>query len=598
MAAAVSSRGTALSLGSLSSFLSPLVLPALVASAIASTAFAQPASIAVTDAMLQNPAPEDWLMWRRTLNGWGYSPLDQINRGNVATMELAWSMDLNEGAVQEGTPLVHNGILYMPHPGDVVSAVNAATGRELWRFKREMPEDLGDYIPAVETERALALYEDVIITTTNDDYIVGIDATTGEQRYATQILDYRTHPAQQSSGAIVINGLAISGRGCMPAAGPDACVITAHDAESGEEVWRLNTIQRPGDGDDTWGGMPWEARWHVGAWMMPSYDPELNLLYMGTSVTAPSPKFMLAGNDNKYLYHNSTLAINPDTGTIVWYYQHLVDHWDLDHPFERLLVDTEVAPDPAEVSWINPNIEAGRVYKVLTGIPGKTGVVYTLDRETGEFLWARPTVHQTVVQNIDGETGEATVNPAMTFNAMGDKAEVCPALSGGKNWQAGAYSPLNNTMFYGLQNTCSDMTVIQDKPDVEALYGLSGVEKIAPGKTNLGTVFAVNAQTGKTLWTFDMPGTALSMVATGGGLVFGGDIEGNVRGFDQDTGAVLWEANLGSSVTGYPISFGANGRQYVAFGTGSSVTTSGHRRLLPGITAGIENRLYVFALPE
>jgi outer membrane protein assembly factor BamB len=224
--------------------------------------------------------------------------------------------------------------------------------------------------------------------------------------------------------------------------------------------------------------------------------------------------------------------------------------------------------------------------------------VYTLDRETGEFLWARPTVDQNVVQDIDGLTGEATVNPATTFTAMGDKAEVCPALSGGKNWQAGAYSPLNNTMFYGLQNTCSDVTVTQDKPDAEGLYGISGVEKIAPGHSKLGTFFAISAKTGQTLWTFDVPGTALSMVATGGGLVFGGDIEGNVRAFDQDTGAVLWEANLGSSVTGYPISFGVNGRQYLAFGTGSSVTTAGHRLLVPGITAGSENRLYVFALPQ
>src|SRR5688572_11231885 len=181
MAAAITTRLTALTLACF---------------ALVSTTLAQPASIAVTDAILQDPAPEDWLMWRRTLNGWGYSPLAEIDRDNVATLELAWTLELNPGSVQEGTPLVHDGILYMPHPGDVVTAVNASTGQELWRFKREMPEDLGDYIPAVETERALALYDDVIITTTNDDYIVGIDAKTGEQRYATQILDYRTHPAQ------------------------------------------------------------------------------------------------------------------------------------------------------------------------------------------------------------------------------------------------------------------------------------------------------------------------------------------------------------------------------------------------------------------
>ncbi|MFZ9584377.1 MAG: pyrroloquinoline quinone-dependent dehydrogenase [Pseudohongiellaceae bacterium] len=552
----------------------------------------------VTDAMLQDPAEGDWLMWRRTLNGWGYSPLAQIDRSNVATLQLVWDIPLNEGSVQEGTPLVHDGVLYMPHPGDVVTAHDARTGKQLWEHRREIPEDLGDYIPATETERSLALYGDTILFTSNDDYIVGLDAGTGTQRWQTQILDYRRNPAQQSSGPVVIRGKAISGRGCMPAAGPDACVITAHDAATGKELWRLNTIQKPGEGgEDTWGGLPWEQRWHVGAWMMPSYDPELDLIYFGTSVTAPAPKFMLAGNDKTYLYHNSTLAIDPDDGHIVWHYQHLVDHWDLDHPFERLLVDTVVAPDPAEVAWINPAIEPGKVYKVLTGIPGKTGVVYTLDRSTGEFLWARPTVHQNVLASIDGTTGKATVNPAAEFHAKGDVAEICPALTGGKNWWAGAYSPLTNAMYYGLQNTCADVTVIQDKPDVEALYGTSGRDKLAPGRSNIGTIHAISAETGKTLWTYDMPGTALSLVTTGGGLVIGGDLQGNVRAFDQATGAVLWQVNLGSSVTGYPISFAVDGRQYLAVSTGSSVTTAGHRRLFPELSAGIDNHLYVFALP-
>jgi PQQ-dependent dehydrogenase (methanol/ethanol family) len=574
---------------------------ALAAALLASqTLLAQSlATPAVTDAMLQNPADGDWLMWRRTLNSWGYSPLKQIDRSNVSKLKLVWDVALNKGSVQEGTPLVHNGVLYMPHPADVITAHDAVTGKQLWEHRRKIPEDIGDYIPATETERAVSIYGDTILFTSNDDYIVGLDAKTGQQRWETQILDYRVNPAQQSSGPIIINGKAISGRGCMPSAGPDGCVITAHDANTGKELWRLNTIQKPGEGgEDSWGGIPWEQRWHVGAWMMPSYDPELNLIYFGTSVTAPAPKFMLAGNDKKYLYHNSTLAIDPEDGHIVWHYQHLVDHWDLDHPFERLLVDTQVAPDPKEVAWINPKIQKGKTYKVLTGIPGKTGVIYTLDRATGEFLWARPTVHQNVVASIDGSTGEATVSTNAQFHAKGDKAEICPALTGGKNWQAGAYSPLTNAMYYGLQNTCSDVTVIQDKPDVEGLYGTTGKDKLAPGKTNLGTIFAVSAETGRTLWTYDMPGTALSLVSTGGGLVIGGDIQGNVRALDQVSGKVLWEVNLGSSVTGYPISYAVNGEQYIAVSTGSSVTTAGHLRLFPDLKAGIDNHLYVFALPE
>ncbi len=183
----------------------------------------------------------------------------------------------------------------------------------------------------------------------------------------------------------------ISGRSCEPEGGPEACVLTAFDAQTGKELWRTRTIPRPDEpGGDTWGNIPYEERRHVGLWMVPSFDPELNRIYVGTSVTSPAPKFMLAGNDKQYLYHNSTLAIDADTGKIVWYLQHIVDHWDLDHPFERILVDTVVAPDPSAVAWINPRVRAGEHAQGRSpACPGKTGLVYTIDRETGQFLWAR-----------------------------------------------------------------------------------------------------------------------------------------------------------------------------------------------------------------
>jgi len=560
--------------------------------------------VPVTDDMLRDPDPEDWLMFRRTLDSWGYSPLEQINRNTVEDLELVWSADLHEGVlpstpIQEGTPLVYDGIMYMPSPGDVIQAYNATTGDMLWEYVRQMPEDLGDYIGANKTNRNIAIYNDAIIFTSNDEFIIALDVKTGEVKWETRILDYRTHPAQQSNGPIVINGLAISGRNCQPPAGPEACFIAAHDADTGEEKWRLNLIESPDEnGEDSWGGVPWEQRWHVGAWMAPSYDPELNLVYMGTSVTAPSPKFLLGGNDNEYLYHNSTLAIRPEDGTIAWYYQHLIDHWDLDHPFERLLVNTKVAPDPDEVPWINPAIDPDKEYRVLTGIPGKTGVVYTIDRETGEFLWARPTVFQNVLESIDGETGKATVNPEALYHESGQQREICPSTGGGKNWWEGAYSPLTNAMYYGLQNTCMDQTVTAEELDPYNLYGVFSREKLAEGRSNVGTFYAISAETGETLWTYETAGTAMSMVTTAGGLVFGGDIEGNFRAFDQETGEVLWEVNLGSSITGYPISFAVDGRQYISIGTGTSVTTASQVRYLEGTPPGIEGRQYVFALPE
>src|SRR5688572_5203954 len=350
----------------------------------------------VTDAMLQEPDAADWLMWRRTLDTWGYSPLEQIDRDNVADLRMVWTRALGPG-MQEGTPLVYDGVMYFPNPSDVVQAIDAASGDLIWEYRRSLPSDLAEYFPVSSINRNLAIYDTSIIDTSADDYVFALDARTGELQWQTQILDYK-RGAQQTSGPIIANGKIISGRGCEPEGGPEACVITAHDARTGRELWRRRTIAAPGEvNGDSWGDLPDQERWHVGSWLVPSYDAELNLVFAGTSVTSPAPKFALNGNDLKYLYHNSTLALDADTGEIVWYYQHLVDHWDLDHPFERLLVETAVAPNAREVAWINPRLKPGEKRKVLTGIPGKTGVVYTLDRQTGEFLWARPTVPQNVV---------------------------------------------------------------------------------------------------------------------------------------------------------------------------------------------------------
>jgi alcohol dehydrogenase (cytochrome c) len=330
--------------------------------------------------------------------------------------------------------------------------------------------------------------------------------------------------------------------------------------------------------------------------MVPSFDPELNLIYIGTSVSTPAPKFRLGGNDRQHLYHNSTLALNADTGKIVWYYQHLIDHWDLDHPFERLIVDTVVAPDAKEVTWINPKVKAGERRRVLTGIPGKTGVVYTLDRQTGEFLWARPTVAQNVIETIDGATGVVSVNPKVLYNAPGDERLICPSLTGGKNWPAGAYSPLTNTMYFPLQNTCMT-TVAMEPTDTSTIYGISTKARIADGTKNVGVVHAISVETGQTVWKHEQRAGTLSLVATGGGLVFGGDANGRFKAFHDRTGKVLWEINLGSPVSGYPIAFAVAGKQYVAVSTGPSLVAGGAAGLTPELKQGAANQMFVFALP-
>ncbi len=332
-------------------------------------------------------------------------------------------------------------------------------------------------------------------------------------------------------------------------------------------------------------------------WMVPSYDPDTKTVFVGTSVTAPAPKFMLAGNDEQYLYHNSTLAIDVDTGAIKWYFQHVVDHWDLDHPFERLLVETALSPDPSAVKWINPRVRPGEVRKVITGVPGKTGLVYTLDRETGQFLWARETVQQNVISNVNVESGAATVNPDKLFTASGQEKLICPSTSGGKNYPAGTYSPQTNMMYYPLQNTCMMTTSAANEQSIEELYAIRNQVQIAPGETNVGTIQAISAETGVTAWKYEQRAGMLSLMSTGGGLLFGGDVNGHFRAFDVRSGEVLWDINLGAAVNGYPMTYAVDGKQYVAVSTGGSGLAFGLARLTPELHPGSGNQLFVFALP-
>src|SRR5688572_13299018 len=296
--------------------------------------------VPVTDEMLWKPSPANWLSWRRTLDSFGYSPLDQIDRSNVSKLKMVWTRGMGTGTI-ESTPLVYDGVMYLPGPGDVISAIDAKSGDLTWEYRRKLPQGING-----GTNRNIAIWGSTLIDGSADNQIYAVDVHTGELVWETPVMDPKKR-ARASSGPIIANGKVITGRQCQPDATNDACVITAHDAKTGKEVWRTRTIPLPGEpGYDTWGDVPMNERWHVGTWMVPSYDPQTNLIIVGTSVTIPAPKFTLGGNDQEHLYHNSTLALDADTGKIKWHYQHVIDHWDLDHPFERIITETEVRPDP------------------------------------------------------------------------------------------------------------------------------------------------------------------------------------------------------------------------------------------------------------
>ena len=552
--------------------------------------------VPVTDEMIQNPDDADWLSWRRTLDHWGYSPLDQINTENVGQITQVWARAMVEG-YQEATPLVYDGIMFLAHANDVVSALDATTGDLLWEYRRELPEEgLGLVIT-----RGIGIWEDKIILMSKDNFIVALDATSGEVVWETPIRD--ADAGYQTAAPVIANGKAISGRNCRPASenalAPENCFVVAHDLQTGEELWRFYTIPQEGQaGYETWGDVPFESRAHVGTWgAAPSFDPELNLVYVGTSVTRPYSKFYWTGLDNlddEFLYQTSTLAIDADTGELVWYQQHIRDQWDLDHPFERTMVDTTLAPNPDVVSWINPDVVPGQEYRVLTGVFGKTGIFYSLDRATGQFLWATEAwEHQNVVLDIDVQTGRATMNAELIPTAIGQEFFVCPYAGGGKDWMAGAYSPLTNAIYLPMQNICMNSTTGEED------IALSPIE-LAPGEENVGTIRGISVETGEQLWEVETrAGQASPLLTTGGGLVIGGDNNRRLRALDQVTGEVLWETIVGGQVGGFPISYAVDGRQYIAVPVGASLISNIYLSLTPELQPGSgSNYLAVFALPE
>jgi alcohol dehydrogenase (cytochrome c) len=332
----------------------------------------------VTDAMLRDPPASDWLMWRRTYNGWGYSPLDQINKDNVKNLQVAWTWSMVSGAT-ETTPIVHDGVLYIFNYGNKIQALNAVTGDLIWEYKRELPQALVANTPNLSS-RNMAIYEGTLIAATSDAHLVALDAKTGKVVWDHATADW-TKGWRYTGGPFVVNGKIIQGMTGCGNAEPGGCFITGHDAKTGIELWRVNTIAHPGDPNfDSWNGLPLESRFGASAWLTGSYDPEQNLIFYGTGQPYPWIAEMRGTLPKKpgakvtALYSDSTLAINPDNGSMQWYHQHLEDDtWDLDYVYERILVDLPVN---------------GEIRKAVV-TSGKLGIVEALDRTNGQWLCTR-----------------------------------------------------------------------------------------------------------------------------------------------------------------------------------------------------------------
>ena len=572
----------------------------------------------VTEAMALNPDPADWMHFRRTYDHQGYSPLTQINRQNAGQLTLAWSWRVHPGTF-EGTPQVHDGVMFITNPNGGIQALNAATGDLIWDYAIPITATKG---PGSgdgdgrdpEASRAVgilnasgpsrpvrntALWGDKVYTaTTRSDggRLIALDARTGKvvwERKTEVSPDGQAAPGDHSGGPIVVRGKVMLGTtNCERYTKRDPpCWIAAFDAETGKEVWRTSTIQRPGEGGaDTWGGMPLMLRAGGDNWQAGSYDPKTNLTYWGTAQAKPWMRFQ-RGTDGDALYSSSTLALNADTGKMEWYFQHIPgETFDQEETFERVLVDYDGKSSSFSM--------------------GKIGILWELDRKTGAFRAAYDLGYQDQ-GTIDPKTGQLRYLPGRVPQD-GVPISFCPGVTGVKSWKAMAYSPETHAMYLPLFPHCQTSTFTN--PNYEPVEGSGGVGSQRGTKNSfhpkspdmLGDFAAMDIRNGKILWRHRTrtPPTS-SVITTAGGLAVVGDWDRYVRIYDVKDGKILYQTRLPSPASGSPSTYSVNGRQYIAVpvGTGSGgnwVTVP--RRLAPEIkTQSWDEHLtgvFVFALPQ
>ncbi|HEY7338760.1 MAG TPA: PQQ-binding-like beta-propeller repeat protein [Bryobacteraceae bacterium] len=548
----------------------------------------------VTTDMLVNPSPNDWLMYSRTYDAQRYSPLKQIDTRNVGQLRLAWTRGLASGET-ESIPLVYNGVMYAVIPGAAVQALDATSGDLLWEYKRKVPPN----VAASARTKNLAIYDDIVVYTAPDSYVVGLDARTGEQRWET-----KAEESGHTSGPLVVEGKAITGRACSGKW--ENCFIAAHDVKTGKELWRFHTTPRPGEpGDETWAGADLQKRL-ASVWGLPgSYDPVRKVLYWGVSNPMPNTRAdRHNGNPDAIsrsapadLYSNSTLALNPDTGKLLWYYQHLPgDDWDEDYTHERTLLRTRVNPDPKYVKWINPDVPKGQERDMAVMV-GEGGGVFALDRSNGQFLWATPFPYDTkefLISNIDVKTGKTYINWDDVLKQPGERHVIC--FWNTRSYWPTAYSPVTNSLYVAYNDNCLDMT--RANPATKQNERRVGIQRPGGNPDEFGGIGKINLSTGEIL-RFDLqrsPGTG-AVLATAGGLIFHGDVNRRLRAFDSANGKLLWEQILGGPISVSTITYAVNGKQYVSVITGDNLANGGLARQAGMKTVTGHNAIYTFALP-
>lgn len=554
------------------------LLSALILAVLFGTGFAQVQPWqSVTQEYLNDPPASEWPSKRRTPSSWGFSPLDQITVDNVEDLELVWSLDTGVAGLVEWTPIVTNGRMFLQANNTRILAMDAETGDLLWTYEYEMlpaEEQARLGVGGLSNSRGLTIFQDMVIGHFADSHIVALDAETGQELWKTF-----TDGGGYTSPGIIADGVLISGN---RAKSLDRAFVTGTDPESGEVLWQTHVIPGPGEpGYETWEVEGTAEVGHGSVWMTPSYDPELDLVYVTVGNPDPYTSQTRPGDN---LYTNSILAVDPQSGEIVWYHQFVPnDSWDLDSVMEPILVDLEID---------------GETVPALIHT-GKSGFTNMLNRETGEFIDHTFVVYQNVFLSVDPETGRPTMNRDLVPRP-GERVIACPSTRGGTDWPARAYSPETNMYYLSGNHACMDVEGFAHS-DGMPMRNIDDIRVVAEGyEDQIGELFAFDANTLDLAWSvqFEEPTTAIPL-PTAGGLVFAGHIDRYFRAYDAGTGEELWQVRLPGPIEGHPISYAIDGTQYVAVPAGccSLVGSAMAREFTPEVlgpsgTGGV----YVFKL--